>query len=105
MREIESNLRGFRSDSVILMENAFSCALKTSGNANESSKPESNRDSSGSGLLFFWETALIISVICACLFIGARSGKLFPHFGVFVVIVHEIPEECIPDPPVTRSRE
>src|SRR5882724_5820769 len=105
MREIVSNLRGFRSESGILMENAFSKALKTSGSANESSRPESNSDSSGSGVVFFLEMVLIISLICACLSIGTCSGQLFPHLVVFLVIVHEIPEECVSEPPVTGRSE
>src|SRR5256885_8143276 len=105
MREIESNLRGFRSESGILIEKAFSSALSTSGRANESRRPESKSDSSGSGVVFFFETARIISVICACLFIGTCAGKLFPHFIVFFVIVHEIAEERVSEPPVTGRGE
>src|SRR5216683_7291467 len=103
MREIESNLRGFRSESGILMENAFSKALKTSGSANESRRPESNSDSSGSGVVFFLEMVRIISLICACLSIG--TCQLFPHLIVFFVIVHEIPEERVPEPPVPGRGE
>src|SRR5438128_819827 len=105
MRAIESNLRGFRSESGILMENAFSSALRTSGRANESSRPESKSDSSGSGLMFFLENVRIISVICACLLIGTCPGKLVPHFGVFIVIVHEIAEQRVSEPPVARRGE
>src|SRR5438874_13842161 len=105
MREIESNLRGFRSESGILMENAFSRALKTSGRANESSSPESNSDSSGSGVVFFLEIVRIISVICACLFMGTCAGKLFSRFIVFIVIVHEIAEERVSEPAVSRPGE
>src|SRR2546422_2354595 len=102
---MESNFRGFRSESGILMENAFSKALKTSGSAKESSRPESNSDSSGSGVVFFLEMVRIISLICACLSIGFRSGQLFPHLIVFLVIVHEIPEERVSEPAVTGRRE
>src|SRR5258707_1529599 len=87
------------------MENAFSKALKTSGRANESSRPESNSDSSGSGVVFFLEMVRIISLICACLSIGTCSGELFPHLIVFFVVVHEIPEERVPEPPVPRRSE
>src|SRR6266540_2628978 len=87
------------------MEKAFSSALSTSGSANESSRPESNNDSSGSGVVFFLETVRIISVICACLVIGFRTGKLIPHFRVFFVIVHEIAEERVSEPLVTRRGE
>src|SRR2546422_3548261 len=96
MRAIESNLRGFRSESGILIENAFSSALRTSGKANESSRPESKSDSSGSGVMFFLEIVRIMSVICACLlFMRTCPGKLLPRFVVFIVIVHEIAEEQI----------
>src|ERR1700730_3173567 len=87
------------------MENACSRALKTSGSANESSKPESKSDSSGSGVEFFLEIVRIISMICACLFIRSCSSKLVSHLGVFVVIVHEIPEQRVSQPAVTGSGE
>src|SRR2546427_7995968 len=105
MREIESNLRGFRSESGILMENAFSRALRTSGSANESSRPESNSDSSGWGVVFFLEIVRMMLAICACLSIGVRPGKLFPRLVVFIVIVHEIAEQPISEPPVAGSGE
>src|SRR5439155_18626706 len=87
------------------MENAFSSALRTSGRANESSRPESNSDSSGSGVTFFLEIVRIMSVICACLSIGIRLGQLFPHLVVFIVIVHEIAEERVSQPLVTGHGE
>src|SRR2546425_36208 len=87
------------------MENAFSRALSTSGSANESSRPESKSDSSGPGVVFFLEMVRIISVICACLSIGSCSGQLIPQFVVFLVIVHEVPEERVSEPPVTGRGE
>jgi len=45
---MESNFRGFRSESGTFMANSFSMALTRSGRANESSNPLSNRDSCSS---------------------------------------------------------
>src|SRR5579862_3002917 len=115
MREIESNLRGFRSESGILIENAFSSALSTSGRAKESSRPESKSDSSGSAGMSFFAMVLTISAIWACLFIdsvgsltcrvGRHPREFVPDFRVLFVIVHEIAEERVAQAPVSGLRE
>src|SRR5258708_18179442 len=105
MREIESNFRGFKSESGILMENAFSSALTMSGSANESSRPESNSDSSGSAGGVFLEMVRMMSAICSCLFICYPASQLLADLRVLFVIVHQVPEQRVAEAAVTRPGE
>src|SRR5260370_5852053 len=82
MRAMDSNLRGFRSESGILIPNSRSSSLTTSGSANESRYPASNNDSSASGTAGFFETLFTMAMIRSLLSIrdlglyGQKPGVL-----------------------------
>src|SRR3989442_5417550 len=100
-----SNFLGFKSESGILMANACSSALTMSGRTKESSIPESKRDSSGCGFMFFLETVRMISAICARLSIVDLADQILPDFLVLVVIVHQVAKQRISQAVVARRGE
>src|SRR5580693_4365284 len=75
MRAMDSNLRGLRSASGILIWNSRSSSPTISGSAKESRNPESNSDSSASGTESFFETFLRMVMIRALLSIGCVGAS------------------------------
>src|SRR5271155_3057861 len=96
MREMLSNLRGFRSESGILIWNCVSSSPTISGSAKESKNPESNRDSSAAGTEFFFETFLSIAMIVSLLSIrslGANREKP-------IVLLHQLVHQHVGNQPI-----
>src|SRR5690349_8409829 len=101
MREMDSNLRGFKSESGILIWNSRSSSPTMSGSAKESRKPESNNDSSASGRSFFLVTPFRIAAIRSLLSI--RS--LHAHGEKLVVLSHQFVEQHAADQAISGAGE
>src|SRR5579864_396919 len=91
MRAMDSNLRGFRSESGIRMLNSRSSSPTMSGSAKESKKPESNSDSSASGTDVFFETLLRMATIRSLLSIRSLRA----HGEEPVVLGHQLGKEHV----------
>src|ERR1700726_2711563 len=89
MRVMDSNFRGCKSESGILMPNSRSRSLTKSGSAKESRKPESNSDSSGSGGAVLFEALRTMARMRSLLSIGSfRADR-----EKAVVLRHQLVEE------------
>src|SRR5262249_49586552 len=93
MRATLSNLRGVRSESGMRIENSRSSPATKSARANESSKPDSKRDSSGEGLMGFPANCRSTSTIL----IWSFMRNLLPGRGPGLLIsfeqLHQIGEQ------------
>src|ERR1700722_16389095 len=101
MREMVSNLRGFRSESGILIWKWVSSSPTMSGSAKESKNPESNRDSSAAGTEFFFETFLRMAMIVSLLSIrslGANREKP-------IVLIHQLLNQHVGNQAIARASE
>src|SRR5579864_3217926 len=99
MRAMDSNLRGFRSESGILIWNSRSNSLTTSGSAKESKKPESNNDSSASGTGDFLETFFTMAMIRSLLSIGSFGARREKP----VVLRHQLLDQHVADQTIARA--
>lgn len=90
MRLMESNLRGFKSRSGIVMPNSASIPLTRSVSANESSRPESNRLSSGSGETLRLAAVWTILRILCCFSIFSCGEHTVAHAKIDRVLFHQI---------------
>src|ERR1041384_7848931 len=100
MRWIESNLRGERSESGIVIWNSVSIADTRSVNVNESSSPDSNRDSSGAGLTGLPATERMSSMILVWSSMRVLLPCLRRGLACFV-LRHDVREQNIGQAPVT----
>src|SRR5690349_21510596 len=105
MRSMVSNFRGFKSESGTVTPYSASSALTRSGNAKESIKPESNKDSSGAGDTGFFATDCRISRIFACLLIPSLSDQFLADFYKRPVMFHQILKNRPTQQPVPRRRK
>src|SRR5581483_4436912 len=80
MLAMDSNLRGVRSESGTVIPNSSSIALTMSGSAKESSRPLSNRESSGPTCTGCLETFWMMPTIRVCRSSGITHQYTFKLF-------------------------
>src|SRR5688572_19855337 len=105
MRVMESNFRGFRSESGIRMENSDSSAAIISASEKESRSPDSKSDSPGAGSIGLsarrWMMATILLRLSIWLLVGNYRAGLF----VSIVGTHQVLKQRFGQAMIAGGRE